>query len=173
MISSDASFLVQNTHLHLTLLRSFEILVNSHVRLAMSDSCFSCIAAPYLLASWISKLCKNLEDHLKMLHWHVLCRVGGKMWFFHHSPDGRHSLLGYPPSSINILTWLSFPVGLLIAYSIATKWSFTYFLRFSPSSYVDDLEHSSTTTTLGLSFLLLGRISNNVCAIFYEYHEFF
>ena len=86
----------------------------------------------------------------------------GKMWFFHHSPSGCRSLVRYHRSSLNpSITTTSFP-GPLRGSSTAIPLPSTCSLSSTncplPSNN-DNLEDWSITTTIGPSFISLGRIS--------------
>lgn len=79
----------------------------------------------------------------------------GKMWFSHHSPCGRHSL----PNSSTITPLIA---NVWRASSIATSLPPTCSLSSTycpPLSNKSNLENSSITTTVGLSFLPLGHTS--------------
>lgn len=144
--------------MHPTLLRSFAMLVNSHVPLAMSKAYFSCIAASTCSHLRISTLRTNSKNRPKMPHWFFL-PCWGRMWLFHHSPSGRHFLLGYLPYLLNLLTRSSFFAGISSASLFEIKWSPTCSLHSWLPLHEDDLEDSSITTTIGHSFLPLWCIS--------------
>jgi hypothetical protein len=88
----DAHFFVKNIHLHLTLLRSFRILIYSYTLLAMSEFYAFCIAAFHLFASLNLNASHKFKVSLKnatltfLLLW---------MWFFYHFSSGCHSLVGF------------------------------------------------------------------------------
>jgi hypothetical protein len=95
----DASLFVRNTHLHPTLLRSFGRGTNSHVPLAMSEPYSCCMGASHLLASSERITSHKFNGSSRQATLARSTSCWGRMWFFHHSPSGRHALKGYLRSS--------------------------------------------------------------------------
>src|SRR6202022_1614433 len=87
------------------------------------------------------------------------------MWFFHHSPSGRRSLVGYRRSSSKLSTKISlfaeFSHDSSIAFPLPPPRSVSSTVCLPPSNN-GDLEDSSTTTTVRPPSLPLGRISKSL-----------
>lgn len=96
----NAFLLVWNIILHLILLWSFSILVNSHVLLVISKSYFSCIVA--LLPPTCLHLCTNSKDHQDMTHWPILHYVVAKYGSF-----TTFQVVGTPLRDNFTLHWVS------------------------------------------------------------------
>src|ERR1700738_1221873 len=87
------------------------------------------------------------------------------MWFFHHSPSGRRSLVGYRRSSSKLSTKISLFAEFSHDSSITTPLPPTRSMSSTvclPPSNNGDLENSSTTTTVRPPSLPLGRISKSL-----------
>src|SRR6202048_2230425 len=87
------------------------------------------------------------------------------MWFFHHSPSGRRSLVGYRRSSSKLSTKISLFADLSHDSSITSPLPPTRFVSSTislPLSNNGDLEDSSTSTIVRPPSLPLGRISKSL-----------